>query len=252
MNRIANTVIPKGVLLAIGFMLLINSSLFAQIKLQHLYKVREGNRYEGVKTRSWKPVSGTVKLTSFILSVEDTVLDNISGDSLALYFHSPVARDIKPSVYNTQQKYFMNPMPKYFKDGWNRFAWPAKILKEINLMPAQLQGLVETPTESGIQYLPVSFSKLQDSDAKLTAKITLVPEKDMAMDIELTPRGSNDAIHRWKDMEMKSDSLHVLALPAELMGAEDPNYVIKTVEKSGTGRVSTFDIYLWNPKKPTE
>ena len=248
MHRIENSRITGVALMALGLMILVSSSILAQVKLQHLYKVRQGNRYEGVKARNWKPVSGTVKMTSFILSTNEAAIDTIDGDSLVLYFHSPVAREIKPSVYNTQQKYFMNPMPKLFKAGWNRFAWPAKILKEIELMPAQLQGLVEIPTESGVQYLPVSFSKLQGTDAKLTANITLVPEKDMVMDIEILPRASNEAVHSWTDVEMKSDSLHVLTLPAELMTSDDPNFVIKTVEKSGTGRISTFDLYLWNPK----
>ena len=121
-----------------------NAVAQAKIKRQHLYKLREGNRFEGIKTKKWKPVSGTLDLTSLI--IYDRTRTEPAGeksDSVSIYFYSSVSDNMKPSIFNMDRNYFMDPRVESFGRDWNKFTWSAKILNEIGLSAGKLEGVVE-------------------------------------------------------------------------------------------------------------
>lgn len=231
-------------ILAFSLILLmgISAALQGQIKRKHLYKFRDNNRFEGIKTKKWKPVSGTLELSSFMIVDKNWLATNdaADNDSITIHFYAPVSGSIKPSIYYRKIKYFMNPKAEQFKKGWNAFSWPAAILKEVNIPLSKLNGVVEAKKGNSKVWVPISFQKPADASKKAVAQITLVPDKDMVLDVILVSQVSGNTIKTWKDLSVKSDAPHILKLPKEVLSGKTSDYSLIAAEKSQAG--AQFDV----------
>lgn len=224
------------------FLFGLSAALQGQIKRKHLYKFRDNNRFEGIKTKKWKPVSGTLELSSFMIVDKNWLAANdaAQNDSLTIHFYSPVAGNIKPSIYYRKIKYFMNPKAEQFKKGWNAFSWSAAILNEVKIPLSKLNGVVEAKKGNSKVWAPISFQKPSEASKRATAQITLVPDKDMVLDVVLVSQKSGKAIKTWSDLSVKSDAPHIIDLPKEVLSGKVSDYSIIATEKSKAGAL--FDV----------
>ncbi len=242
-------------ILAFSLILLmgISAALQGQIKRKHLYKFRDNNRFEGIKTKKWKPVSGTLELSSFMIVDQNWLAANdaAKNDSITIHFYSPVSGKIKPSIYYRKIKYFMNPKAEQFKKGWNTFSWSAAILNEVDIPLSKLNGVVEANKGNSKIWVPVSFEKPTGAGTKAVAQVTLVPDKDMILDVVLISQASGKAIKSWEDLSVKSDAPHIITLPKEVLSGKVSDYSIIATEKSNAGaqfevvRKHTFHIAMF-------
>ena len=235
------------------FLFGISAALQGQIKRKHLYKFRDNNRFEGIKTKKWKPVSGTLELSSFMIVDKDWLAANDAAekDSITIHFYAPVSGNIKPSIYYRKIKYFMNPKAEQFKKGWNVFSWSAAILNEVDIPLSKLNGVVEAKKGNSKVWVPISFQKPGNASKNTSAQITLVPDKDMVLDVVLVSQVSGKAIKTWQDLSVKSDMPHILELPKEVLSGKVSDYSVIATEKSAAGaqfevvRKHTFHIAMF-------
>ncbi len=207
---------------------------FGQIKRKHLYKFRDNNRFEGIKTKKWKPVSGTLDLVSLML-VDKQRREAAAGDSMSIFFYSPVEGDIQPAVFQKGKKYFMNPKKDAFQKGWNTFTWAADIVSEVGIPVAELNGIVLAKKGKRKLFLPISFQNPQSTENKLVMEAVLVPDKDMILDIALFSLASNQPLESWSDLAVKSDAPHIVELPRVLLSGKVTDYTMVATEKSNAG-----------------
>lgn len=217
---------------------------FAQVKREQLYKLRDGSRFEGIKTKNWKPVSGTVKLISLVVSDKDMQQKPPAAkDSVAVFFCSTAIGDMKLAVFNQEKQYFMDPKKTAFGKDWNVFRWPAQILNAIGLPISQLQGLVTTRQGTQDIYLPICWQKPEAATSKkLVARATIVPDKDTVVNIALLSADPNKPEAAWKEQSLKSDVPFSMDLPPNLLGSKK-TVLLKISEKGG--REFNYSIYFF-------
>lgn len=212
----------------------------AQVKREHLYKLRDGNRFEGIKTKKWKPVSGTVALTSLVLSDGQAAQANAAGANASVHFFSTATSDIKLSLFNLEKEYFMEPRNPSFGKDWNVFTWPAKILTEINLPLDQLDGIAAARKGTQDIYFPISFHKPDAASKKLVAKAKLVPDKNMTVTASLFSSDPNKPDKVWEDQKLVSDTPFAVELP---IAANAKTLLLKVKEHGG--REFSYNINLF-------
>ncbi|MCL4708151.1 hypothetical protein KJ068_23585 [bacterium] len=217
-----------------------NSTAEAQFKREHLYKLRDGNRFEGIKTKKWKPVSGTVALTSLVLSEGQSAPANAAGDNVSVHFFSTATSDIKLSIFNLEKEYFMEPRNPSFKKDWNVFSWPAKILSEINLPAGQLDGIAAARKGTQDIYFPICFHKPDPASKKLVAKAKLVPDKNMTVTVSLFSADPNKPDKVWEDQKLTSDAPFAVEWPV----AVNQKTLLLKVKEHG-GREFSYNIHLF-------
>ena len=243
MYAVIATSLHRGVMLLLAMLLLAGGPLDAQIKFEHVYKSRDGNRYkEGLKRTRKKLVSGTLKITAFMMR-GDAVADE---DSVTLYFYSPQADGLKAAVYEPSKNYSMDPQGKQLRGEWNRFAWSRKLLDEVEISPDDLEAVVQVSRGNETLYLPAGFTQ---PDAQTRLAVTLKPDKDMVLDIKLTAISDGKVLEKWEDMAVKSDVLFTLDLPATLISGTATDYRLDAVEKTSDGTVvreHPFQLYIAN------
>jgi hypothetical protein len=239
------TFLPKffcGVLL-----LVYSAGAFAQVKREHLYKLRGGNRFEGVKTKEWKPVSGVVELASLVFVDKEWLQEaaQSKNDSVSIFFYSTIAADIDMiRVFNLERQYFMEPRisaKNKFGKGWNAFTWPANILKDIGLPLTGLSGIVKG--QKGRIYFPIGFKKPAGVSKTSVLKTLLIPDKNMIVDIALYGSTAGEPLKTWKAQSLKSDAPFALELPGALFPAGQQAFVLKVTEKGG--REFSYNIQLF-------
>lgn len=235
------TFLPK---LLCGALLLMHSTgAFAQVKRENLYKLRGGNRWEGFKTTGWKPVSGVVELASLLFVDPQLPLETAhsKSDSVSIFFYSTIAADIDTiRVFNLERKYFMVPRisaKNKFGKGWNAFTWPANVLKDEGLPVTALSGIVKG--QKGKLYFPICFKKPAGVSKTSVLKATLIPDKNMTVDIALFTPTSTVPLKSWQGQSLKSDAPFALELPIDGQQA----LVLKVAEKGG--REFSYNIQLF-------
>ena len=206
------------------------SNAEAQVKREHLYKLRDGNRFEGIKTKKWKPVSGTVTLTSLVLSEGGALAAGAAGENISVHFFSTATGDIKLSIFNLEKEYFMEPKSPAFGKDWNVFSWPAKILNEIDLPLSQLDGIATARKGTQDIYFPICFHKPDPASKKLVAKAKLVPDKNMTVTISLFSSDPSKPDKIWKDQKLTSDAPFSVEWP---LTPNQKTLVLKVNEQGG-------------------
>lgn len=224
--------LPK--LLGGALLLVYAAGAFAQIKREQLYKLREGSRFEGIKTKNWKPVSGTVKLVSLVVIDNDWLQKPpASEESVSVHFFSSAASDIKLTIFNLEKQYFMDPKKTTFGKDWNVFTWPAQILNEIGLPISQLQGLATARQGTQDIYFPICWQKPDAATSKKSvAMATIIPDKDMVVNIALFSSDASKPETAWNDQALKSDVPFSVELPPSLIGSKK-TVLMKISEKGG-------------------
>ncbi len=212
----------------------------AQVKREHLYKLRDGNRFEGIKTKKWKPVSGTVALSSLVLDDGQAAPANAAGANVSVHFFSTATSDIKLSIFNLEKEYFMEPRNPSFSKEWNVFSWPAKILTEINLPPDQLDGIAVARKGTQNIYFPICFHKPDAASKKLVAKAKLVPDKNMTVTVSLFSSDPAKPDQVWEEQKLVSDVPFAVELP---LAANAKTLLLKVKEKAG--REFSYNIHLF-------
>lgn len=212
----------------------------AQIKREHLYKLRDGNRFEGIKTKKWKPVSGTVALTSLVLSEGQNAPASAAGGNVSVHFFSTATSDIKLSIFNLEKEYFMEPRNPSFSKDWNVFSWSAKILTEINLPLDQLDGIASARKGTQDIYFPICFHKPDAASKKLVAEAKLVPDKNMTVTVSLFSSDPNKPDKVWEDQKLTSDTPFAVELP---IAANAKTLLLKVKEHGG--REFSYSIHLF-------
>lgn len=231
-----------------------NVAAQVKIKRQHLYKFRDNNRFEGIKTKKWKPVSGTLDLSSLVFYDQDWLqeLADEKNDSVSIYFNSPVSGKVQPSVFNEDIKYFMDPRLDSFAADWNKFTWPQALLNEIDLSVSKLEGIVQARKGGRKIYFPICFQEPGALSDKSVLRVTFVPDKDMTVDIALNARGAKEPVKNWQDVRMISDKPSFLILPPEVMSSEGRDYTLVAAEKTKNGQQSkvlrnhVFNLYIFS------
>lgn len=236
------SVIPAKIfrLTIVCAMLLCSAGAEAQVKREHLYKLRDGNRFEGIKTKKWKPVSGTVALTSLVLNDGQAAQANAAGANVSVHFFSTATSDIKLSLFNLEKEYFMEPRNPSFGKDWNVFSWPAKILTEINLPLDQLDGIASARKGTQDIYFPISFHKPDAVSKKLVAKAKLVPDKNMTVTVSLFSSDPNKPDKVWEDQKLVSDAPFAVEWP---VAANQKTLLLKVKEHGG--REFSYNIHLF-------
>jgi hypothetical protein len=230
--------LPK--LLGGALLLVYATGAFAQVKREQLYKLRGGSRFEGIKTKNWKPVSGTVKLVSLVVSDKDGQQKPPGAkDSVSVFFFSTAAGDIKVAVFNQEKQYFMDPKKTAFSKDWNVFTWPARLLNEIGLSISQLQGIATARQGTQDIYFPICWQKPAATSKKMVAKATIVPDKDMVVNIALFSSDPNKPETAWNDQALKSDIPFSVELPPGLIAS--PKTVLMKISEKG-GREFNYNI----------
>lgn len=230
-------------IIAGAMLFLLAAGALAQVKREHLYKLRDRNRFEGIRTKNWKPVSGEVKLAA-LYYVDAQWLQQATGakpDSISVYFHTTMPTDLELSVFNLEQQYFMIPRKSDFTNGWNTFTWPANILRETKMPLDKLSGIVAGQKKK--IYFPVCFTRPDRRSKDGVMKAMLIPDKKMVVDIALYGTSSATPLKTWKGQELASDAAFVLELPATLFAGAGQTLVLKTTEKGG--REFSHNIYLF-------
>lgn len=217
-----------------------NSTAGAQFKREHLYKLRDGNRFEGIKTKKWKPVSGTVALTSLVLSEGQNAPTSAAGGNVSVHFFSTATSDIKLSIFNLEKEYFMEPRNPSFKKDWNVFTWPAKILSEINLSTDQLDGIASARKGTQNIFFPICFHKPDAASKRLVAKAKLVPDKNMTVTILLFSTDLNNPDKVWEGQKLVSDTPFAVEWPV----AANAKTLLLKVKEHG-GREFGYNIHLF-------
>lgn len=233
-----------------------SASSQVNIKRDHLYKFRDNNRFEGIKTKKWKPVSGTLDLSSLVLYDQEWLQELAAqkSDSISIYFNAPVSGKMQPSVFNQGVKYFMDPRLASFKPDWNKFTWPQKIINEIGLSVSNLEGIVRARKGSRRVYFPICFQEPGKISGNSVLRVTFVPDKDMIVDIALYARGAQEPIQNWKDVRMISDEPFFLILPTEVMSYKNREYTLVAAEKSKNDnqtkilRNHVFNLHIFSSK----
>ena len=220
-------------------LLVVTSSVAAQIKREHLYKLRDRNRFEGVRTKNWKPVPGEVKLSSLVF-VEDASKAEEAADSISIHFYSTVPSDLKPTVFNLKMQYFMNPRIKTFGAKWNHFTWPSRILTDIKLPIGELSGVVEG--QKGKVYFPICFSRPSGVTEKSVLRTTLVPDKDMTVDVTLFSVANGKKLRTWEAQALKSDVPFEFEISGDLL-TSGQGFMMRVGEKGG--RQFSYQIQLF-------
>ncbi|MDZ7269931.1 MAG: hypothetical protein ONB48_21715 [candidate division KSB1 bacterium] len=215
-----------------------SSATQAQVKREHLYKLRDGNRFEGIKTKKWKPVSGTVTLSSLVLG--DGQAATTAGEKVAVHFFSTATNDIKLAIFSLAKEYFMEPRNPAFGKDWNVFTWPAKILNEIGLPPDQLDGIATARKGTQDIYFPICFHKPDAASKKLVAKGKLVPDKNMTVTVSLFSADPNKPDKVWENQKLVSDTPFAVELP---IAANAKTLLLKVKEHGG--REFSYNIHLF-------
>lgn len=217
-----------------------SSATQAQVKREHLYKLRDGNRFEGIKTKKWKPVSGTVTLSSLVLSDGQAAAATTAGEKVAVHFFSTATSDIKLAIFNLAKEYFMEPRNPAFGKDWNVFSWPAKILTEINLPLDQLDGIATARKGTQDIYFPICFHKPDAASKKLVAKAKLVPDKNMTVTVSLFSADPGKPDKVWEDQKLVSDVPFAVEWPV----AANAKTLLLKVKEHG-GREFSYNIHLF-------
>lgn len=235
------TFLPK--LLCGALLLVYSAGAFAQVKRENLYKLRGGNRWEGFKTTGWKPVSGVVELASLVFVDPQWRQEaaKSKSDSVSIFFYSTIAADIDTiRVFNLERKYFMVPRisaKNKFGKGWNIFTWPVNVLKDEGLPLTELSGIVKG--QKGKIYFPICFKKPDGVSNASALKATLIPDKNMTVDVALYNPTSTAPLKTWKAQSVKSDMPFAVELPVDGQQA----LVLKVAEKGG--REFSYNIQLF-------
>lgn len=231
----------KAVLISLLLLIGFSDVVFSQIKLEHMYRARAKNRYkEGLKQKKKKLVSGTLKLTSLMI-VDKAFMkkaDAAPPETMQIFFDSPVAKGIKPQVYYSEKSYFMDPNAKFLKEGPNEFSWPAKIITDNKIPISGLKGIAKAKQGPAFIYFPIRLQS--EPTGKLQA--VLVPDKDMTLDITLTPAAGGESVFSLKNQKVISDQPFTVELPAV-----SGEFKLEAIEKAADGstlRQHPFTIFL--------
>ncbi len=201
------------------------------------YKLRDGNRWEGVKSRLEHKVSDNLKLASLIVCDDKWRQQNTPGsrDSAAIFFSAPAVSGIIVSVFELGKLYYMDPDSKKFgKSGRHSFKWPAKILNAIKLPENQLEALAQAKIENREAYFPIYFRPPDKAAGKLIFEFALMPDKDMTFDLMLLAGDADQPIYTWPNVSAKRYELKLFTWPLDVKFAKQKNFTLIALEKTGS------------------
>lgn len=242
MQSSSNKLFRVSLLMIFGMLLLLATDLFAQVKREHLYKLRGRDRFEGIRTKNWKPVSGEIKLASLVFHDKSWLqeADKPTMDNVSIYFYSTIAADLEIEVFNLDMQYFMLPRVKTFGKNWNEFSWPATVINEVKLPVSRLSGVVNG--QKGKVYFPLCFEKPAAIEPGSSLKAQLIPDKNMTVDIALYSANSQTALKTWDGQKMTSDKPFAFELPVQMLKMGEA-YLLKASEKGG--REFSYNIQMF-------
>ncbi|MCA9741350.1 MAG: hypothetical protein H6695_12405 [Deferribacteres bacterium] len=243
MSSLSSKSISRFLFAIFGIFILLSTDIFAQsVKREHLYKLRGRDRFEGIRTKNWKPVSGEIKLASLVYHDKKWLENAANGDieQASIYFYSTIAADIDIEVFNLDMQYFMIPRVKTFVKDWNEFSWPASLIHEVNLPITKLSGVVNG--QKGKIYFPLCFEKPTAIGTNSSLKATLIPDKDMTADISLYATSSPKALKIWESQKMESDKPYDFELPVNLLKKGEA-YLLKASEQGGREFSYNFQLF---------
>lgn len=202
------------------------------------YKLRDGNRWEGVKTKIKHQVADNLKLASLIVREENWRRQSASipRDSATIFFYAPAANRITVSVFELDKLYYMDPDPKNFgKSRQNSFKWPALLLNALNLPANQLEALAQAKIEDRATFFPIYFQAPDRVRNTLVLEFALIPDKDMAFDLMLLAGDSDQPIHTWTNIIAKRYEFKLFIWPLDAGRlATHKNLSLLALEKNKT------------------
>lgn len=191
----------------------ISLSLFSQNR-ETLYKLRDGDRWEGVKRGDYKEVAGKLELASLLFYQDGWRQETDEIETASIWFMGKLGKDLNVSVYNRLSRYFMDPYPnKISQDSPYSFQWPMNILSEINLPVNQLSAIAKTRIKETWVYLPIYFNAADIHKNELILEITLFPKKAIWFDLELLTADGGKVLESWQDNRIEKDQLKVFKYP---------------------------------------
>jgi hypothetical protein len=178
------------------------------------YKFRDNNRWEGVRSKDIKEVSSALELVSLIYYHEELSQQKTRKEtnSMSIFFNSSVSENVMVSIFNLDEKYFMEPHPKNFnKPLWNKFEWPTTILNILKLKMKDLNGIATARLENKKVYFPIYFIPPEKINNKyFVLELSLCAGRGMLVDIIISTEGFDEPIKKWDDVKLIKYQLKTL------------------------------------------
>ncbi|MFX0140194.1 MAG: hypothetical protein ACFFDN_41525, partial [Candidatus Hodarchaeota archaeon] len=124
----------------------------------------------------------------------------------------PISKDVMVSIFNLDEKYFMEPHPKNFnKPNWNKFEWPTMILDILKLKMKDLNGIATSRLENKKIYLPIYFVPPEEIDIKkFDMEFSMYAGRGMLVDIKIYTEGLDEPIKNWDNVKLIKYQLKTL------------------------------------------
>jgi len=181
-------------------------------KHEIIYRLRGGNRHEGVKFDLRTDKATPLELASVVFFEEGWRSNTVKfkSDTIAIYYKIPEVKKLNISVFDmeTEPPYFMDPRdPSTFKADYHSFKWPDTLLNKIHLKRNVLKGKVQARMSDIKTYFPLYFQNPEKLEGIVIAEFSFILNKDMIFDAALYTMNSLEPIRQQENIQGTTNEL---------------------------------------------